>query len=166
MAAALRALDKKHCRPDFPAHHGQSRAPERQWAAFGEPRPSCRVVSRIRLLGLDAPRGWQPHGGQQKLSTMRPEAVQERPRRSGTVGLPAPRLRASAQARPCFLREPPRFDQSGSQSVLTEKVRGSNPLSSTKHAGQGPCPPSLPRRTEWQLSTYSTLRAIHLTGVQ
>jgi len=44
-----------------------------------------------------------------------------------------------------------------SGAFRNKKVRGSNPLSSTNPAVQGPCPPSLRRRTEWQLSNCSPL---------
>ena len=51
----------------------------------------------------------------------------------------------------------PRSGDTWRRSSRNEKVRGSNPLSSTKPAGQRPCPDPEIRSRQWQLSTNSDL---------
>jgi len=78
------------------------------------------------------PSGADPRGvsGKSALSSpKRPENVRDTRVQSR---LPANATSASAQVRACFLRESLRFDERWRASVLNEKVRGSNPLSSTK----------------------------------
>ena len=83
---------------------------------FRSPEPSRRLAGstcqrEVSTFGLDVARDW--------------------PRGSGTIGHASQPDFGVSAGQDVFLREPPKFDERWSQSVPTEKVRGSNPLSST-----------------------------------
>lgn len=87
----------------------------------------------------------------------------ESPRATGVQSwLYATRLRVSPQVTGCFLRRPARLDETWSAAAPIEKVRVSNPRSSTKLAGHGRCP-SIPNQGD-SMAAPHLLRALGPTG--